>query len=237
MVSTLVSHCKDVNYNPVSVDKWKLYVDDISLSFLCSSMEICYTCWYGQVITTQVWDKVYFLSCMEDCAFAYSLVFSNFADHWNICSWGRKRKASLLQLNWNSEVDRNRHFPLIKDDTLGWIGKREGQWLETKGKVAADLGWSSFALHICLVLRCYVHIEWFCGNIERLFHIWARWVQKEEKGVMFSESVFPNGRVLLILLKWVRLDLECRTHVLKLYSLPSTPNLPFTKSERNNSIY
>lgn len=40
MVSTLVSRCKDVNYSPVSVDKWKLYADDISLSFLCSSMEI-----------------------------------------------------------------------------------------------------------------------------------------------------------------------------------------------------
>lgn len=40
MVGTLVSHCKDVNDNPVSVDKWKLNADGISLSFLCSSMEI-----------------------------------------------------------------------------------------------------------------------------------------------------------------------------------------------------
>lgn len=75
-----------------------------------------------------------------------------------------------------------------------------------KGNVVADLVWSSFVLHVCLVLRsCSVWSEWFCAQIESLFHTWAWWVQEEEKGVMFSESVFPNGRVLLILLKWVRL--------------------------------
>lgn len=92
-------------------------------SLLIYGNQICCTCWHGQEITIQVC----FLSPMEDCASAYSLVSANLADHWLTHLFMGKKNGKPDFFNWIEIVKLALHFPLRK---WGWGWCFRPNWKE-----------------------------------------------------------------------------------------------------------
>lgn len=163
-----------------------------------------------------------FLSPLEDCTSA--LVSANLADHWLIHLFMGEENEMPNFFNWIGELAL--HFPCRKW-RWGWCFRLN--WKEGRLMLGNKRKWSSkFGLVFICVRYLFgfsevvlsIQIEWFCPEIERLFHTWAWWIQKGEKRILFSKSVFPNGKVLLIPVKWMSHLTWCdRSHILQWYWL------------------
>lgn len=133
-------HCKHGNYSPVSVDKGTLltlYADDISLSFLCSSVKIKFAVPAG--LGKRLQHKCIFWVLWRIVPL-FTEVSANLADHWLIHLFMEEENEKPDFFYWIGIVKLALHFPPRK---WGWGWCCRLNWKEGMLMLGNKRKWNS----------------------------------------------------------------------------------------------